>query len=57
MADIDSVSVGELIFNNLNMMFIEFAKSGNMTIDQLKTSVARQNYPLAKLIEVSSSAE
>jgi AcrR family transcriptional regulator len=54
--DIDAESVGELIFNNLNMMFIEFAKSDTMTVTQLKTTVARQNSPLAVLIEAPASS-
>lgn len=49
-ADVDAAAVGETVFNNLNMMFIEFAKDEAMTIDTLKTNVARQTVPLARLI-------
>ncbi len=49
-ADVDAAAVGETVFNNLNMMFIEFAKDEEMTIDALKTNVARQTVPLARLI-------
>ncbi len=49
-ADVDATAVGETVFNNLNMMFIEFAKDEAMTIDTQKTNVARQTVPLARLI-------
>ena len=49
-AGIDAKAIGELFFNNLNMMFIEFAKDETMTIAELKAHVARQNRPVAKLI-------
>ena len=49
-ADVDAQAVGETIFNNLNMMFIEFAKDEGMTIDALKAHVARQTAPLARMI-------
>jgi AcrR family transcriptional regulator len=48
---VDLAAVGEMVFNNLNMMFIEFTKNG-MTIAALKAAVARQNAPLARLIAV-----
>jgi AcrR family transcriptional regulator len=48
---VDLAAVGEMVFNNLNMMFIEFTKNG-MTIPGLKAAVARQNAPLARLIAV-----
>lgn len=51
---VDCDAVGELLFNNLNMMFIEFVKDENMDVDGLKQSVARQNMPLAVLISLSS---
>ena len=43
MTDIDHRAVGEMFFNNLNMMFIEFAKSETMTIDQLKLKFNNSN--------------
>jgi AcrR family transcriptional regulator len=48
--DIDHSVMAEIIFNNLNMMFIEFAKCDAMTIEKLKGAVARQVTPLALLI-------
>ena len=48
--DIDHAAIAEIIFNNLNMMFIEFVKSETMTIQTLKTVVARQVTPFALLI-------
>ncbi|MES2142874.1 MAG: TetR/AcrR family transcriptional regulator [Pseudomonadota bacterium] len=47
---ISATDVGALIFNNLNMMFIEFVKSDPMTLDQLSETVARQNRPLVALL-------
>ena len=48
--DIDHSVMAEIIFNNLNMMFIEFAKCDAMAIEELKGAVARQVTPLALLI-------
>ncbi len=50
MPGIDAVAVGQMAFNNLNMMFIEFVKDEAMTLETLKERVARQNRPLAVLI-------
>ncbi|MBC2835977.1 TetR/AcrR family transcriptional regulator [Paragemmobacter straminiformis] len=48
--DIDTRALGEVVFNNLNAMFIEFVKDDAMTLPQLNDCVARQNAPLAALI-------
>jgi AcrR family transcriptional regulator len=48
---VDMVALGEVVFNNLNMMFIEFTKS-EMPVAGLKVAVSRQNAPLARLISV-----
>ncbi|OBZ92581.1 TetR family transcriptional regulator [Pararhizobium polonicum] len=50
MPGIDAVAAGQMFFNNLNMMFIEFVKDEAMTLDTLKEIVARQNRPLATLM-------
>ncbi len=50
MPGIDAVGAGQMFFNNLNMMFIEFVKDETMTLDTLKEIVGRQNRPLATLI-------
>ncbi|QFY62872.1 TetR/AcrR family transcriptional regulator (plasmid) [Rhizobium grahamii] len=50
MPGIDAVAVGQMVFNNLNMMFIEFVREEAMTLEALKEHVARQNRPLALLI-------
>ncbi len=47
---IDVRAVGEMLFNNLNLMFIEFAKDEAMPLDELKARVTRQNRPIATLI-------
>ncbi|OSQ44079.1 TetR/AcrR family transcriptional regulator [Thalassospira alkalitolerans] len=50
--DVDCDAVGEMVFNNVNMMFIEFVKDEELDIAGLKSAVARQNAPLASLITV-----
>jgi len=49
-ADLDAQALGEVMFNNLNAMFMEFVKDDAMTLAHLKTQVARQIAPLARLI-------
>jgi hypothetical protein len=48
--DVDARAVGEVIFNNLNLMFTEFAKDDAMPVQALKDLVARQNAPIADLL-------
>jgi len=48
--DIDARTIGEVLFNNLNMMFIEFVKSEPMPLATLQAAVARQTAPLADLL-------
>jgi AcrR family transcriptional regulator len=48
--DIDHTVLAEVIFNNLNMMFIEYVKCEEMTINELKYSVTKQVTTLALLI-------
>ncbi|MBE9554388.1 MAG: TetR/AcrR family transcriptional regulator [Proteobacteria bacterium] len=48
--DVDTRAVGEMIFNNTNMMFTIFIKSDDMALDSLKSDIARQNKPLADAI-------
>ncbi len=50
--ELDASAMGEILFNNLNMMFIEYVKS-DMLIDALKAAVARQNAPIARLMEMT----
>ena len=45
---IDGRGVGEMIFNNMNMMFIEFIKREDMTIRSLRANLRRQNRTLVK---------
>ena len=47
---IDGRGVGEMIFNNMNMMFIEFIKREDMTIRSLRANIRRQNRTLVKAI-------
>jgi len=48
--EVDCDAMGELVFNNVNMMFIEFVKDEDMDVDGLKAEVAKQNQPVAKLM-------
>lgn len=49
-ADVDAGTLGQVIFNNLNQMFIEFVKVEGMSIEALKAGVARQNEALARML-------
>ncbi|ATN37093.1 TetR family transcriptional regulator (plasmid) [Rhizobium sp. ACO-34A] len=49
-AGVDARAVGEVFFNNLNMMFIEFCKVEAMPLEELKVRVAAQHRPVAALI-------
>jgi AcrR family transcriptional regulator len=49
-AEVDARGVGEMIFNNTNMMFIEFVKNEAMSIAQLRTAIRRQNRTLLNAI-------
>jgi len=54
--NLDVRALGELVFNNLNQMFIEFVKDDAMTLDQLKARVAAQTRPVARLISTGGAA-
>jgi len=49
-ADIDGRTVGELLFNNMNMMFIEFVKSDEAQMADLRVALQRQNSILVAAI-------
>jgi len=50
--EIDARAIGELLFNNTNMMFILFVKADGMPLRDLKKSIARQNRTVAEAISV-----
>ncbi len=50
--DVDARAIGEMIFNNLNLMFTEFAKCEEMPVATLIAVVVRQNAPIAGLLHV-----
>lgn len=50
-AGLDARAFGEVIFNNLNAVFIEYVKDDAMTLDSLKARVAGQTEPLARIME------
>jgi len=47
----DVRAAGEIIFNNMNMMFIEFVKDEAMPLGALRTAIRRQNKVLVGAIE------
>jgi len=49
-AGVDARAIGEVFFNNLNMMFIEFCKVDAMPLEELKARVEAQHAPIARLI-------
>jgi len=49
--DLDARTLGEVLFNNLNNMFIEFVKNDAMPLATLHAAVARQTAPLVRLLE------
>ena len=51
-ADVDARAFGQVIFNNLNQMFIEFVKVEAMAMTVLMAAVARQNAAIALLLAV-----
>jgi AcrR family transcriptional regulator len=51
----DAKSIGELIFNNTNMMFVVFVKSEAMTVQNLRTNLRRQLRPI--VLGLASAAE
>lgn len=51
---VDVSAVGQLLFNNLNQMFMEFVRNDGMSLDHLKRIVADQTRPLAHMIATES---
>lgn len=47
---VDAQAMGEVFFNNLNMMFVEFCKVDAMPLEELKARVNAQHEPIAALI-------
>ena len=55
-AELDASALGQVVFNNLNQMFIEFVKDDTMTLEDLRARVAAQMRPLAGLIAAEEFA-
>jgi AcrR family transcriptional regulator len=53
-SEIDSIAVGQMLFNNMNMMFTVFVKTESMSLRKLRSAVARQSRPLLRAIATSS---
>jgi len=49
-ADFETGALGQLLFNTLNMMFIEFVKDDDMSLETLRADLARQIGPLANVL-------
>ena len=49
-SETDVRAAGEIIFNNMNMMFIEFVKQEAMPLGQLRVAIRRQNKVLVGAI-------
>lgn len=49
-ADVDAEPLGQLVFNNMNMMFMDFVKDAAMTLEGLRGQVAEQTRPLARMM-------
>lgn len=54
--DVNAARMGEVVFNNLNMMFMEFCKMDAMSLEELKARVNAQHQPLATLIGTARTA-
>ena len=50
-ADVDAGPLGQLVFNNMNLMFMEFVKDETMTLDRLRREVADHVRLLARMLE------
>lgn len=53
---IDHSAIAQVIFNNLNMMFIEFVKCEEMTVEELKEDANKQIALFASLITTQTQA-
>ena len=49
-ADLDPATLGQIVFNTLNQMFIEFVKADAMTLDDLHRASDTQTESLAALM-------
>lgn len=49
-AGLDTQALGQLLFNNLNQMFVEFVKDDDMPLDTLRQAVARQMAPVIRMM-------
>jgi hypothetical protein len=52
-ADCDVAAIGEIIFNNLNMMFISFVKDDTMTLSKLRKNLRKQIRALVSMIALT----
>lgn len=48
----DILSIGELVFNNMNMMFIEFVKRDEVKIAELRDRIRKQNRVVVDAVSV-----
>lgn len=55
-ADIDAAAVGQVLFNNLNQLFIGFVTDDAMTLDSLRAEATALTRPIAQLLTRRSLA-
>ena len=48
--DVDATALGELIFNNTNMMFVIFIKTPEMTVAELIGRIRLQTEPVIRAV-------
>ena len=51
--DVDCEATGELVFNNVNMMFIEFVKDEDVDVAGLKEEVERKSQPIVRMMSAA----
>jgi len=55
-AEIDAAAIGQVLFNNLNQLFIGFVTDDAMTLDSLRAEAAALTRPIAQLLTQRCSA-
>ena len=55
--DVDSKALGELMFNNMNNMFINFVKAEETPVRLLLAAIRRQNRPVFEVLNTAPALE
>lgn len=48
--DVEARAMGEMVFNDLNQLFVDFVREEAMTLDELRGALAAHVRPLARLV-------